>query len=80
MAFESTSNAGDRQNVQNLITYCSLISATSNPLALRVELRPQGNLDPLAEMVTLMQEQATRIQELKQNMEHMWNAEKRQRH
>ena len=80
MAFESTSNAGDRQNVQNLIAYCSLISATSNPLALRVELRPQGNLDPLAEMVTLMQEQATRIQELKQNMEHMWNAEERQRH
>ena len=34
----------------------------------KVERHPQGNPDPLAEMVTLMQEQAICIQELERNM------------
>ena len=43
-------------------------------LASRVELCPQGNPDPLAEMVTLMREQATCIQKLERNMERMRDA------
>ena len=42
-----------------------------NTLLSRVELHPQGNPDLLAEMVTLLREQATRIHELEQNMERM---------
>ena len=38
-----------------------------NTLASKVDLRPQGNPDLLAEMATLMQEQTARIQELERN-------------
>ena len=57
----------------------SLIWAVGNVVASKVEIRPQANTDPLAKMLTLMREQATRIQNLEQNLDRMKEAD-RKRH
>ena len=49
---------------QNSMAHHSVFSVARNMVTSRVELHPQANPDPLAKMVTLMQEQATRIQKL----------------
>ena len=61
-AFDSTLDIGDHQ--QNSTAHRSLVPATGNMVASRVELHPQANPDPLAEMVTLIREKANRIQKL----------------
>ena len=64
MASELALDVRDRHNVQNLTAHRSLILATGNALASKVELCPQGNPDLLAEMVSFIREQAACIQEL----------------
>ena len=56
------------------MAYCSFISAPGTVLASRVELRPWENPDLLAEMASIMQDQATRIQESEQNLERVLDA------
>ena len=73
-ASNSTSDVGDNRPEQNSMANRSLIPATRNVVASRVEICPQANTDPLAEMLTLMQEQATHIQNLEQNLDRMKEA------
>ena len=47
-------------------------------VASRVELHPQANPDPFAEMVTLIHEQTTLIHKLERNMERMRDVDQRQ--
>ena len=69
MAFELALDAGDQNNTQNSTANRSLIPTTGNALATRVELRPLEKPDPLAEITSIMHDQATRIQELERNLE-----------
>ena len=82
-ASDSASDVGDNRPKQNSMANRSLIWAAGNEVASRVEICPQANTDPLAEMLTLMREQATRIQNLEQNLDRMKEADRkrcRERH
>ena len=68
-------DAGDHRPEQNSMANHSLIRAVGKVVASRVEIRPQANTDPLAEMLTLMWEQATHIQNLEQNLDHIKEAD-----
>ena len=60
----TSESASDVEDVWNSVAHLSLIPATGHALASTVELWPWENLDSLAEMTTIMQDQAAHIQEL----------------
>ena len=71
MASDSASDAGDNLPEQNSMANRSLIRAAGNVVASKAEICPQANTDPLAAMLILMREQATRNQNLEQNLDRM---------
>ena len=66
---------GPINNAQNSVVHHSLILALGNVLASRVELRPKENPKRLAEIESIMRDQATHIQELERNLEQMQDVE-----